>query len=453
MILLLPALSARPAAGATAALDSTAPSDSVDARAPSDSTAPSDSVDTGIVLSPESPLNDFLRVAALNNPGLKASYENWMALMSLTAKAGGWPDPVISYGYFIQSVETAIGPQQHRLALTQAIPWFGKLSARGSAAEQAALAAEAKVRAARLALFSRVAQAYYEYAFLSDAISYTRENLELMKVQESVVRSRYRTQSAAYADLIKSQVELGTLQDRLSTLEDRRNALAARLNETLGRVPESPLPWPLQVQAPDFEMPAKEQVRSALLAQNPILESFDHQMASVDERIVAAKRDGLPDFTIGVQTILTGRSDLTSFPGQGKDAWIATVALKLPLWRGKYRGETEAAQARRRQIEHARSDRQLKLLAQSEELLFQVRDAERKIELYGNNLLPKARQSLQATATAFQTGDANFLDFLDAQRTLLRFELDHSRALADRGERLVQLAALMGTALDEGDSQ
>jgi len=409
-----------------------------------------DSTVVSIELTGQSPLRDFFRLAAWNNPGLKASYENWMALASLAAKEGGWPDPVISWSYYIESVETAVGPQQHRLALSQAIPWFGKLSAKGSAAEQAALAAESEYRAARLALFSRVAVAYYEYAYLAEAITFTRENLELMKYQESVARSRYRTNQAAYSDLIKAQVELGTLEDRLKTLQDRRLALAAHLNETLGREADAPLPWPVSLQQPDFPAPEREAVQSALLAENPELESFKYKLASVDERIRVARKDGYPDFMVGIQTILTGPSDLTAFPGQGKDAWIATLSMKIPLWRGKYNGGVESAIARRRQIEHAREDERLRLLARGEDLLFRLQDAERRINLYGESLLPKARQSLKATATAYQTGDATFLDFLDAQRTLLRFELDHSRARADRGQQIVQLAALMGTALDEG---
>jgi outer membrane protein TolC len=80
----------------------------------------------------------------------------------------------------------------------------------------------------------------------------------------------------------------------------------------------------------------------------------------------------------------------------------------------------------------------------AERLLFELRDAERKAELYGTGLLPKASQALEATARAFQTGDASFLDYLDAQRTLLMFQLDRARARADYGQKVLALARIIG---------
>ena len=34
-------------------------------------------------------------------------------------QARSWPDPVLSYGYFAEEVETALGPQEHRIGLSQ----------------------------------------------------------------------------------------------------------------------------------------------------------------------------------------------------------------------------------------------------------------------------------------------------------------------------------------------
>ena len=87
---------------------------------------------------------------------------------------------------------------------------------------------------------------------------------------------------------------------------------------------------------------------------------------------------------------------------------------------------------------------------EAERALFELRDAARRTELYGSGLLPKARQALEATARAFQTGDASFLEFMDAQRTLLMFQLDEARARADYGMRVLEVARLIGTAPIDG---
>lgn len=395
---------------------------------------------------PDSPVEEYLRIAAENHPGLKASFERWSASTSAIARERGWPDPVLSYAYFIEPVQTAVGPQEHRIGLTQAIPWFGKLSARGGAAEEVALAAEQDYRAARLWLFERVARAYYEYAYLAEAIRVTHENLVLLTQQENVARARYRTRSAGYSDLIKAQVELGILEDRLRSLEDRRGAASADLNEVLGREAGSPLPWPVPLTAPAWSPPGADQVRDRIVADNPELRGLSHRLEANRRRIGVEEKEGLPDFQLGVQTILTGTSDLTSFSGQGTDAWIATVSLSLPLWRGQYAGARDAARANARVLEYESAQARNELQSAAEHVLFELRDARRRVELYSDGLLPKARQALEATARSFQTGDASFLDFMDAQRTLLMFQLDEARARADYGARVLEVARLVGIA-------
>lgn len=397
-------------------------------------------------------LESFLRLAAENHPGLKAAFERSNAAAAAVAREKGWPDPVLSYGWYIEPVQTAVGPQQHRIGLSQTIPWFGELSARGTASEREALAAEQDLRSAQLALFERVADAYYEYAYLAESISITRDNLALLAQQETVARTRYRTNSASYSDLIKAQVEQGTLQDRLRSLEDHQGALAARLNESLGLDPLGPVPWPVSLDPPQWTPPAPDEVRARLDTDNPDLQSLDHRIEAARSTVEVEGRRAMPDFNVGIQTILTGESDLTSFDGQGKDAWVATFSMSLPLWRGQYRGAQDAARARGRMLEHESRRVHNDLLARAEEALFGLRDAERKIALYGGSLLPKARQALDATARAFQTGDASFLDYVDAQRTLLSFQLDHARARADYGERVLEVARLAGSTpvpLDE----
>jgi outer membrane protein TolC len=80
-------------------------------------------------------------------------------------------------------------------------------------------------------------------------------------------------------------------------------------------------------------------------------------------------------------------------------------------------------------------------------VLYRFRDAERKVDLYRDTLVPKAEQSLKATETAFRAGKATFTDLVDAERVLLEFELSHERALASHAQRLAELEMLIGRDL------
>lgn len=56
-------------------------------------------------------LKEYLISAALNNPGLKAAFEQWKASVEQVPQVGALPDPEFTYGYVIEEVETMFGPR------------------------------------------------------------------------------------------------------------------------------------------------------------------------------------------------------------------------------------------------------------------------------------------------------------------------------------------------------
>jgi outer membrane protein TolC len=54
----------------------------------------------------------YLTTAANNNPELKASFNEYMAALEKVPQVKSLPDPRFAFGYFIQPVETRVGPQQ-----------------------------------------------------------------------------------------------------------------------------------------------------------------------------------------------------------------------------------------------------------------------------------------------------------------------------------------------------
>lgn len=401
-------------------------------------------------------LETLYREAAGRHPGLRAQYERWQSSLAHVAATGGWPDPQISYTYYLQSVETALGPQEHAVALNQMIPWFGKIGARKSAAAEAARAAEQRFRSTQLELYESVAHAWYEWAYLSRAVEITRENLDLLRQAETVLRSRYRANEARYADLLRLQVAEGKLDDRLQSLLDRRTPRRTALNESLGRPLDAELPWPVALGPAAADAPADSLVLELVGEQHPRLVELEHQIAQSGRMLDLTRKQGYPDFRVGVKGILTGESDLTNFPDAGRDAWMATVSINLPLWRGKISGGIEREEATQLARRHQLTDARRKLLTRTQDVLYRRRDARRTEDLYAEDLVPRARQALQATLADYTSGQASFLDFIDSQRELLEFELALARARADRfraDASLVSLANAAPNASPQEDSE
>ncbi len=129
---------------------------------------------------------------------------------------------------------------------------------------------------------------------------------------------------------------------------------------------------------------------------------------------------------------------------------MVSLSMNIPIWRGKYAAGEREARARYLAAVSARIQQENSLTSVVQRTLFEHRDAQRKIALYRDVLIPKARESIGSTETAFRAGLASFLDLVDAERSLLQFELSFERGLANRAQRLAELEMLVGHTLSHG---
>ncbi|MCP4589996.1 MAG: TolC family protein [bacterium] len=436
------------------------------------------------VLDGDATLMDYLTYAAFNNPGIEAAFNRWKAAVERVPQVRALPDPRFTYRNYIQEVETRVGPMQQAFGLSQTFPWLGKLGLRGDVAAEAARAARQQYEDEKLRLFFEVKDAYYEYYYIGRAIGVVQENLDLVEYLESVARARYKTAAAGHPDVIRAQVELGRLEDRLNSLRDLLVPEAARLNAALNRPTDTQIPLPKALL--DERMAADTATILHWLAESsPQLKALDHEIERARHLVALAKKDYFPDLTFGVDytdigtpsrpgaqglanpaalrslsRLGSGTGDLLdvysigrSFsPGDraddaSKDVWMVSLSVNLPIWYSKLSAGEREARARYLAALSARCAKENTLISTVQRTLYEHRDAERKISLYRDTLIPKAQESIRSTETSFRAGSASFLDLVDAERSLLDFKLSYERALANRAQRLAALERLVGRSI------
>lgn len=392
-------------------------------------------------------LDGYLAYAALHNPGLRSAYYKWIAQLKRAGYVGALPDPQLTYSYFIENVETRVGPQEQRIGLRQQFPWFGTLGSRKDIALESANAAYQKYRSLKLALFYRVKKTYFDYYYLGKQIQLTDDNIKLLKFWESVARTEYKAALRRYPDVLKAQVELGMLSDMLETLTARKEPVAARLRSALNLPSDTPIPLPTSI--PYAETAVDREVILKLVSENnPDITSLFHQV----ERQLAAERlagkASYPNLTLGVDYVGVGEAINPLLSESGKDSWSINVGLNLPIWPGKNKARKNEARAKLREARYALSEKENDIIEIAEQVLFRHEDALRKIRLYRDGLVPKAHQSLNAESTAYEAGETDFLNVLDAQRLLLDFELKLVLAVTELAQSQAELEALTGLAYE-----
>ncbi len=399
--------------------------------------------DTAPALTEKSTLSDYLAYAALHNPELEAAFNRWKAALEKIPQVQSLPDPRFNYLYYIENVETRVGPQQHAFNLSQTFPWFGKLELNGDVALEEANIQKQNYETLKLRLFFRVKKVYYEYYYLIRNIEITKDNMGLLTSLENVARIQYTSGKSSYANVIKTQVEIGILEERLLSLDDLRVPIAADLNAALNRPANAPLPSKLAIPGEELVLPDAS-VYERLKQTNPDLKALDFQIKKRAKSVELAKKQFYPDLTVGLNYIQTGTSQMQGTPDSGKDSVIGMFSINLPIWRKKYHAAVREAQTLEKSSAETLSDRENNLIAELERSLYNFRDSERKIELFKNTLIPKAKQSLNVSLRAFEAGKADFLNLVDAQRTLLGLELSYERALSNRASHYAHIEMLVG---------
>ncbi len=401
----------------------------------------SDIKDGGLVT-----LDDVVSTALMNNPGIMAAKKRWEASLSKPTVVSSLPDPVLKVTYFIEEIETRNGPLEGGVSISQRLPWIGKLSLKKKVAElEAAMVSEDYV-SNRLKVIYEVKKAFFEFYWIDRAITITRTNINILKQLEGLIRVKYITGEVAQQDLLKVQIELLRLQNDLNTFIDMKSTIKVKLNTLLGRPSRASLGKPEEIKFKVFNMSLDELYNSAKES-SPIIRFRERVIERWKAKKRLAKLDYLPDVTLGVQYQKISKSDSPMAPRNGQDAWSVTFAINLPIWLQKRKGAVVLAEKEVLSGLSSFQDEENKLFYKIKESYFKVKTAQREIILYKESLIPRAEQSLQIAKEDYRAGRSGFLDLIDSQRILLRFQLSYERALTEFRKNIAKLEEVVGEEL------
>lgn len=403
--------------------------------------------DLNVAITVDSGLSTYVDIGLQRNAGLKGAFYQWKSSFSKIAQSFSLPDPQFSYSDYLESVETRVGPQKNAFSIKQKFPMFDKLWIQKSKAFKASEVAYYDFEKKRLELVYQITDTYFEYAYLRKAILLTEANMKLLSNFESVAQKRYASGLQENQDLLKIQVELGKLENELLSLEDLRTSLTARLNALLNLPSTNILPWPEEVledvsMHKDYENTKK--LIEALKENNPQLRAMNENIEKNKDAVKLAKRQYIPDLTVGFTQIETGSAINPSLTDSGKDAQMVMFSVNVPIWLNRINAGVKDAKASLNAAKHLKEDKENELLSKLALVKYKFHDAYRQSELYKNALIPKAVQTLNATKSGYESGKVDFLSLIDAQRILLNFQMAYYRQVANVHQRSAELSALLG---------
>jgi len=378
------------------------------------------------------PLDNYLKIAAENNPKLKALFNRYLAFMERLPQARTLPDPSVLFSYFTSPVETRVGAMRGGLSLNQAFPWFGQLKSQEKAAASLAQASFEEFDDMRNKLFFDVKSTYFNLYVLESAIRITDENIEILKSFKELANVRLESNKGSAVDLLRVEMELAELQNELRYLEDSRLPIDAEFRELLNVEDLGDIQIPDTLSIADLEG-NKQTLIDSILVNNPSLKEFDSEIEALINEAEVAKKMGKPSFNIGISyTNIAKREDMEDFSGNGKDALIfPQVGIRVPLYREKYKSMVMEKELLRTTKLQEKENKENVLIKELEKVWRDYLDAERRVLLY-EGLTGLAQQSLDILLAEYSSAGVDFEEMLRMDRKLLKYELELEKARGDQ---------------------
>jgi len=380
------------------------------------------------VLTADSGLDDFLRFALLNQPAVESSYYDWVASVQRITVERSLPDPQLTIQADIMKMLVSLMP-----GISQELPGPGKLKARGAVATAESQSKYFAFENAVLQAAFDLKKSYYELGFIDERLRINRETLSLLKDLEQIARSQNETGKATLQDVLRAQIERDRVATEIANLEDSRQPMLANFKAALGlNSTQSNPPAPARLEMSTNLADDEELLRTAF-ARNPRLKAMEADVRAAQAGISMAYKERVPDFNVGL-IVDVKTSPVLLRPQAG---------MSLPIWRDKLAAEVAQAKAEELSARSRLSAEQIALTVEFAEKSFGYRELNRNLVLLQTQLIPKARQLLELARANYLSGRIDFFNLMDAQRTLLDFQMSEVEARTDREIVMAELSLMI----------
>ncbi len=381
---------------------------------------------------------DTLRLEAIftaiqeANPALRALRLEAEALATERRQVQALPDPMVGVTVQPVPIHTARGTQRSQWRVEQTIPYPGKRALQAEIADRHAEVAALNADASAQDLLLRATQAYLAVQRTQTHAMHIAAFQARLRDFEEAATTRYEVGTGTQQSILKAQLERNRLSLRLEQLEaDRRSAL-----EALARLVGQPL-HARYVQPLTLETSAVPDSALALaVAARPEVDALDVAALRATQQEALARRMFYPDVTVSLNYFDIAESDMPP-TSDGRDALAVGAGLRIPLWRDRLRAGVEEAQVRQRIVAAQREALIQSLAAELNALAERLARLQEQLQLVQETLLPQADATLEATLSAYSTGQVRFLDLLDAERTRFNLRMEET----DLRIQLLQTAA------------
>jgi outer membrane protein, multidrug efflux system len=321
---------------------------------------------------------------------------------------------------------------------------FGRNRRAVQAAKADVGAAEESSRGVLITVLGEVGVNYLDLRGLQKELAVARDNLRLQEQTVALTRDRFLAGLASELDTSRAEAQAANTRSQVPLLEQDVQRSIHRLSILLGKEPaqlEALLAPPASIPAAAPDIPVG--LPSDLLRRRPDIRQAEREVAAATARVGVATGDLFPRF------FMTGAAGLESvnasdFFTAGSRMWSIGPSLRWPIFTaGRIRQTIKVQNAQQEQA----------LIRYEQTVLTSLEEVENALVACGKE--EEHHQSLQQSESAnrrsveqaderYRSGLVDFLNVLEAQRSLLAVQEELARSERTMGQNIVRLYKALG---------
>jgi outer membrane protein, heavy metal efflux system len=368
---------------------------------------------------PPMQLDSLIAEAMKNNPEIRAALAQVDVMQARVSQAGALDDPELKFMQEGMPDFKFNEAMYSRIELMQMIPFPTKLGTQKDLADIQKRSSQSDQLEKVNEVLAKLKSTYVELWFIQQNIALTQENSRLMKQFLSVAQTKYTTGQVRQQDILKAQIEIAMIGNEQISLKQKELSMKAMLMSLLNRNSNDTLTAAVMPEKITFALNL-DSILSFALHNRPIITKDSLMIDESKTMLSMAKQEYLPDFKFGIERMT---EPMGSFTG-----WSVSAGITFPFapWTlGKASARVDEADAAIIKSNASYTATRNMVASNVKDLYYKASGAKKQLDIYDLEILPQAKQSVQASLTAYQTGTTDFLMLIDAYRTLVNLSKEY----------------------------
>ena len=385
-------------------------------------------------------LEDAVKIAINNNPLIKSKKHNVGIYEGRIKQAGLLPNPEIEF--FTQETPTnniGLDESQNSVALYQKLETGGKRKLRVKAAEKEKKIMELDLQTTIADITANVKKSFFNVLTTQEEFKFAKETLEIAKSLMFISNERYKTGDIAKIEVLKAEIELSNSKMKVQEAE-RKHLNSVKMLQTVMGVPDIAMNNLYPISTADTPSLNLDKLNDLLLNNYPALKARKKVVDLSLIKIIEAKRMAIPDInaTIGYKRL----------SATDENTIQAGITFPLPIF-NRNQGKIIEARA----LSHkAKDDVEVvrnQLLLQLSNAFSLYTSTREQVRFFTNSIIPQAEESLKIARKGYKHGEFDYLEVLDAQRTLANTRISYLKILNELFSSIMEIEKLVGVKISD----